>query len=61
MRILERTDRTEYYLYLANILLVFFLVVFDKLNFIRLGIFEYTFLLFLVLAFAVYRPKWGDC
>lgn len=58
--LLEKMNKTRGYLLLANIILVFFLILLSNLKILPLGsIGDFLFLSFLFLAFALYRPGWA--
>ena len=58
--LLEKINNTRGYLILANILLVFFLILLSNLKVLPMGnIGDFLFLSFLFLALALYRPGWA--
>lgn len=52
-------NKTKTYLILANIFLVFFLILLNNLKVIPLRTGDFTFFAILTLAFALYRPGWA--
>jgi hypothetical protein len=58
--LLEKINSTRGYLLLANIFLAFFLILLSNLKILPLeSIGDFLFLIFVVLAFALYRPGWA--
>lgn len=58
--ILNKLNKTKTYLLLANILLVFFLILLSNLKILPIeNIGDFLFLVFLFLALALYRPGWA--
>jgi hypothetical protein len=59
LNFLSKLNRTKSYLILTNILLVFFLILFNNFGFLPLRTGDFVFFAVLVLAFALYRPGWA--
>ncbi|MEI6587543.1 MAG: O-antigen ligase family protein [Candidatus Moraniibacteriota bacterium] len=55
----EKLNNTKTYLVLTNILLVFFLILFNNLGVLPMRTGDFIFFTILVLALALYRPGWA--
>lgn len=58
-QIVNNINRTRVYLILANVFLVFFLILFGNLGVLPLPPGNFVFVVMLVLALALYRPSWA--
>jgi hypothetical protein len=58
-QVVNNPNKTKAYLILANILLVFFLILLNNFKVIPLRIGDFIFIAVLTLAFALYRPGWA--
>lgn len=58
-QLLERLGNTKNYLILANIFLVFILILLSNLDILPLQMGDFVFFTTLILAFALYRPGWA--
>ncbi|MCX6763746.1 MAG: O-antigen ligase family protein [Candidatus Moranbacteria bacterium] len=55
----KQISRPKSWLILANVLLVFFLILLNNLHILPLRMGDFLFFAFLTLAFALYRPGWA--
>lgn len=55
----EKLNNTKTYLVLTNVLLVFFLILFNNLGVLPMRTGDFVFFAILLLAFALYRPGWA--
>jgi len=55
----EKLNNIKTYLVLTNVLLVFFLILFNNLGVLPMRTGDFVFFAILVLAFALYRPGWA--
>ncbi|MCX6761909.1 MAG: O-antigen ligase family protein [Candidatus Moranbacteria bacterium] len=55
----EKLNNTKTYLVLTNVLLVFFLILFNNLGVLPMRTGDFVFFAILILAFALYRPGWA--
>jgi hypothetical protein len=58
-QLLGKLNNTKTYLILTNILLVFFLILFNNLGMLPMRTGDFVFFVILILAFALYRPGWA--
>ena len=58
-QIFNTFNKTKSYLIIANVLLVFFLILLSNLGILPLHQNDFIFFAFLTLAFALYRPGWA--